>query len=81
MKSKIDFTPYIRNIPDFPKQGIMFKDITTLLNNPKMFRKTINLLAAKFKDKKIDAVVAIEARGFILGGAIAYKIGAGFIPA
>ena len=70
----------IRNIPDFPKKGILFRDITTLLQDKIAFKKTINLLAKKFKDKKIDTVVAIEARGFIFGGALAYKLGAGFVP-
>ena len=70
----------IRNIPDFPKKGILFKDITTLLQDKKAFKKAVDLLAKKFKDKKIDAVVAVEARGFILGGALAYNLGAGFVP-
>jgi adenine phosphoribosyltransferase len=75
-----DLRHFIRDIPDFPKQGILFKDITTLLNNPEAFRKAIDLLWKQYKDKKIDYVVAIESRGFIFGGALAYKLQAGFIP-
>lgn len=77
---KIDLKKYIRNIPDFPKPGILFKDITTLLSNKNAFSQAIEALAANFKNEKIDAVVAVEARGFILGGAIAHKLGAGFVP-
>lgn len=77
---KLNLKNYIRNIPDFPKPGILFKDITTLLMDKKAFKQAVDALAAKFKNKKIDVVVAVEARGFILGGAIAHKLGAGFIP-
>jgi len=77
---KIDLRKKIRNIPDFPKKGIQFKDITTLLNDKYAFRQTIELLGKSFKSKKIDTVVAVEARGFILGGALAYRLGAGFVP-
>ena len=71
---------HIRNIPDFPKQGILFRDITTLLKNKNAFSKVIDMLAKEYKNKIIDTVVAVEARGFILGGALAHKIGSGFIP-
>lgn len=71
---------FIRDIPDFPKPGILFKDITTLLKDNKAFKKAINLLSKPYKNKKIDFVVAVEARGFIFAGALAYKLGAGFIP-
>ncbi|MCK9573899.1 MAG: adenine phosphoribosyltransferase [Candidatus Omnitrophica bacterium] len=71
---------HIRNIPDFPKKGIQFKDITTLLSDKKAFKATVNGLAKIFKGKNIDYVVAAEARGFILGGALSYKLGCGFIP-
>lgn len=71
---------YIRNIPDFPKKGILFRDITTLLNNKKKFHQVIDILALRYEKKKIDAVVAVEARGFILGGALAYKLGASIVP-
>lgn len=77
---KIDLKKIIRSIPDFPKPGILFYDITTLLNNKAGFRQAIDALAAKFKSKKIDSVVAVEARGFIFGGALAHKLGAGFVP-
>jgi adenine phosphoribosyltransferase len=71
---------HIRDIPDFPKQGILFKDITTLLNDPKAFRQSIDFLAKKVKGTKIDYVVSVEARGFIFGAALAYKLKAGFVP-
>ncbi|MDD4954883.1 MAG: adenine phosphoribosyltransferase [Candidatus Omnitrophica bacterium] len=71
---------YIRNIPDFPKKGIQFKDITTLLNNGQAFKAAIDELAETLKGQKIDFVVAAEARGFILGGALSYKLGCGFVP-
>ncbi|MBU1872068.1 MAG: adenine phosphoribosyltransferase [Candidatus Omnitrophica bacterium] len=71
---------YIREIPDFPKPGILFKDITTLLGNSRAFKSSINLLAGKFRNKKVDAVVAAEARGFIIGAAVAEKLNAAFIP-
>ena len=71
---------HIRNIPDFPKQGILFRDITTLLKDKTAFKKAIDGLAKIVKGKKIDYVVAVESRGFIFGAALAYKLGAGFIP-
>jgi len=77
---KIKLEEHIRNIPDFPKPGILFRDITTLIKDKKAFKQVIDIIAAKYKNKKIDKVVAVEARGFILGGAVAYKIGAGFVP-
>ncbi|MDP2755687.1 MAG: adenine phosphoribosyltransferase, partial [Nitrospirota bacterium] len=80
MIKKTDFKKYIRNIPDFPKPGILFRDITTLLNDKKAFKEAINALADKYKNKKIDAIVAVEARGFILGGALAHKLNAAFVP-
>ena len=70
----------IRNIPDFPKPGILFRDVTTLIQNKSAFKKSIDLLAKKYKDKKIDKVVGVEARGFIFGAALAHKLGAGFVP-
>jgi adenine phosphoribosyltransferase len=77
---KTKLRDYIRDIPDFPKQGILFRDITTLLKEEKVFKEAINRLADKFKGKKIDRVVAVESRGFIFGSVLAYKLGAGFIP-
>ena len=70
----------IRNVPDFPKPGILFYDITTLLRDPEGFRDVIDALAAPFVGKGIDLVVGIESRGFILGGAVADRLGAGFVP-
>lgn len=70
----------IRDVPDFPKKGIIFKDITTLLSNAQAFSRAIDLMAERYKDKKIDSIVCIEARGFIFGGALAYKLDAGLIP-
>jgi adenine phosphoribosyltransferase len=70
----------IRDIPDFPKQGILFRDITTLLKDKKSFRNSIDSLAQVIKGKKVDYVVAVESRGFIFGAALAYKLGAGFVP-
>ena len=77
----MDLAKYIRDIPDWPKPGVLFKDITTLLKEPEAFREAVDRLAEPFKDKNIDLVVSIEARGFIFGGALAYKLGAGFVPA
>ncbi len=70
----------IRHVPDFPKPGILFYDVTTLLRDPEGFRLAIDSMATPFKDQKIDVVVGIESRGFILGGAVADRIGAGFVP-
>ena len=80
MTKKLNLKETIRNIPDFPKPGILFRDITTLLNDKTAFKYAIDELAKKFKDKKIDKVVAVEARGFIFGAAIAHRLGAGFVP-
>ena len=76
----IDLKDYIRDIPDFPKKGIIFKDITTLLRNPEAFKYSIESLSNKFAKENIDYIVAVESRGFIFGGALAYQLGAGFIP-
>jgi adenine phosphoribosyltransferase len=70
----------IRHVPDFPKPGILFYDITTLLRDREGFRLAIDALAAPYGDASIDLVVGIESRGFILGGAIADRLGAGFVP-
>jgi adenine phosphoribosyltransferase len=71
----------IREVPDFPKPGINFYDITTLLKDPEGFRQVIDGLASQFKDEKVDTVIGIEARGFIFAPAMAYQLGAGFVPA
>jgi adenine phosphoribosyltransferase len=70
----------IRHVPDFPKPGILFYDVTTLLRDPEGFRLAIESLATPYEDRGISAVVGIESRGFILGSAVADRIGAGFIP-
>jgi len=70
----------IRNIPDFPKKGIIFKDITTLLKDEELFARAIDMIARKYKTKKIDAVVCVESRGFLFGAAVAYALGVGVIP-
>jgi adenine phosphoribosyltransferase len=75
-----DLVAAIRNIPDYPKPGVMFRDITTLLGNPRAFRRAIDELVHPFAGTKIDKIAGIEARGFILGGAIAHQLSAGFIP-
>jgi adenine phosphoribosyltransferase len=70
----------VRDVPDFPKPGILFKDITPVLRDGGLFRRAIDLLAVSCGDLAIDKVVAIESRGFILGGALALRLGAGFVP-
>ncbi len=70
----------IRTVPHYPKQGIMFRDITTLLKDPIGLRATIDELARRYADMKIDKIAAIESRGFIVGAPLAYKLGLGFIP-
>jgi adenine phosphoribosyltransferase len=76
----MDLKQHIRSVPDFPKAGILFYDITTLLRDPQGFSTTIDLLSTPYEGQGIDAVVGIESRGFILGGAVAQRLGAGFIP-
>ena len=71
---------YIHNIPDFPKKGILFRDITTLLKEGVKFKEVIDIFYDKYKDKKIEQIVAAEARGFIIGGALAYRLNCGFVP-
>jgi len=71
---------YIRNVPDFPKPGIGFKDITTLLKEGRPFKESVEQLAQKFADKQVDKVAGIESRGFIFGAALAYKWNVGFVP-
>ncbi|MBU4149520.1 MAG: adenine phosphoribosyltransferase [Candidatus Omnitrophica bacterium] len=75
-----DLKQYIRDIPDFPKEGILFRDITTLLGSSEKFREVVDKLAERYAGKDIDAVVAVEARGFIFGSALAYKLGAALVP-
>jgi len=77
----LDLRAHIRDIPDFPKPGIVFKDLTPLFLHPPALERTVDLLSRYASDLDVDLVVAAEARGFILGGAIAARSGAGFIPA
>jgi adenine phosphoribosyltransferase len=70
----------IRTIPDYPKPGILFRDITTLMGNPRAFRRAVDELVHPFAGQQITKVVGIEARGFILGGAMAHQLSAGFVP-
>jgi adenine phosphoribosyltransferase len=77
---EFDLKNSIRTIPDYPKKGIMFRDITTLLGNARAFRRTVDELVQPWAGSKIDKVAGIEARGFILGGAVAHQVSAGFVP-
>jgi adenine phosphoribosyltransferase len=76
----MDLAKKIRNIPDFPVKGILFRDITTLLKNPDAFQEAVDALLDRYIDTDIDLVAAIEARGFIFGAPLAYELAAGFIP-
>jgi adenine phosphoribosyltransferase len=75
-----DLKAYIREVPDFPKPGILFYDITTLLQNPLGLRTTVDRFAGMFADRRIDKVVGIESRGFMFGPIVAYDLNAGFVP-
>ena len=75
-----DLSATIRSIPDYPKPGIIFRDITTLLGNARAFRRAVDELVQPWAGMKIDKVAGIEARGFILGGAVAHQVSAGFVP-
>ena len=75
-----DLIAAIRTIPDYPKPGILFRDITTLLSNARAFRKSVDEMVQPFAGQKIDQVAGIEARGFILGGAVAHQLSSGFVP-
>jgi adenine phosphoribosyltransferase len=70
----------IRDIKDFPTEGVLFKDITTLLKDPQAFSYVVDQLAKKYQQARVDVVVAVESRGFIFGGALAHQLGAGFVP-
>ena len=76
----LDLTTYIRDIPDFPKPGILFKDITPLLAHPEALREAIQRMAAQVADRPIDIVAAAEARGFLFGTPLALELGVGFVP-
>ena len=70
----------VRNVPDFPKKGIVFKDITPVLNDPVLFRASIDLFLERCRGRKVDKIVGIDARGFLFGSTVAYELGVGFIP-
>src|SRR5690242_6550750 len=76
----LDLEKTIRTIADYPKAGILFRDITTLLGDPRAFRRTVDELVHPWAGSKIDKVAGIEARGFIIGGAVAHQLSAGFVP-
>lgn len=75
-----DIKAAIRAIPDFPKPGIIFRDVTTLMGNPEAFRQTLDLLVEAYQGQKIDQIAGIEARGFVFGAALADRLGVGFVP-
>ena len=75
-----DLSIKIRNIPDFPKKGILFRDIAPLLQDSESFLEAVDILSDKYRNEEIDLVVSAEARGFILGACLAYKLGVGFVP-
>jgi adenine phosphoribosyltransferase len=70
----------VRDVPDFPKKGIMFKDITPLLSDPSLFRASIDLFLERCRGRELDKIVGIDARGFVFGSAVAYELGVGFVP-
>ena len=70
----------VRDVPDFPKKGIMFKDITPVLSDPGLFRASIDLFLERCRGRRIDKIVGIDARGFVFGSAVAYELGVGFVP-
>ena len=70
----------VRDVPDFPKKGIMFKDITPVLSDPELFRASIDLFLERCRGKEVDKIVGIDARGFLFGSAVAYELGLGFVP-
>ena len=80
MTSEYDLKAAVRTIPDYPKPGILFRDITTLLGDARSFRRAVDELVQPWAGNKIDKVAGIEARGFILGGAVAHQVSAGFVP-
>jgi adenine phosphoribosyltransferase len=76
----MDLAKMIRDVPDFPKEGIVFKDITTLIKDPQAFKQVVDMLVEHYAGQEIDLVAAVEARGYIFGAPVAYQLGAGFIP-
>ena len=80
MVTATELTDEIRSVPDFPKKGIVFRDITTLLKNKAAFAASVDSMYEHYRGRQIDKVVSIESRGYILGAPLAYKLGAGFVP-
>jgi adenine phosphoribosyltransferase len=80
VSSPFDLKPFIREVPDFPKAGISFKDITTLLNNPEAFRSCIQMMAERYRDAGLAKIVGVESRGFIFAAPLAYELGVGLVP-
>jgi adenine phosphoribosyltransferase len=76
----VSIRPYIRTIPNYPKEGVQFRDITSLLANPQGLREAVDVLALRYKGSNIKTIAAIEARGFIVGAPLAYLLGCGFVP-
>jgi adenine phosphoribosyltransferase len=78
--STLDFSQYCRDVPDFPKQGIIFRDITNLLKNGPIFKKAIDEIARHYQLNHVDKILSVEARGFLIGSALAYKLECGLVP-
>ena len=76
----MELRQHIRDVPDFPKKGIIFKDITTLLGNPEALRESVNTLCEPFRERRVDKIACMESRGFIFGAPMAIELGAGMIP-
>ncbi len=79
-ESEDEFKRYIRDIPDFPKKGVIFRDITNFLKNGEAFQQAIDKIAYRFSQEEVDVICSVEARGFILGAALSHAMGAGFVP-
>ncbi|SMF37604.1 adenine phosphoribosyltransferase [Pseudogulbenkiania subflava] len=82
--SSLDFSGYLKNrirtVPDWPQQGVMFRDITPLLQNPKTFRMLIDIFVYRYMEEKVDLIAGLDARGFIIGSVLAYELNVGFVP-
>ena len=76
----MDLKETIRSLPDWPIKGVIFRDLTTLMQNPDAFRESCDILYERYKDMRIDKIVGIDARGFVFGAVLAYKLGIGFVP-
>ncbi|WP_300461568.1 adenine phosphoribosyltransferase [Desulfobacula sp.] len=76
----MDLKETIRSIPDWPIDGVIFRDLTTLMNNPQAFRESCDILYERYKDMGVEKIVGIDARGFVFGAVLAYKLGIGFVP-